>query len=387
MKRIFSFVKKEAVLCISGLLALISCFFVPPSLDYIKYIDFRVLIILFCLMLVVAGIRQTGIFTVICEKLLSKLRSVKTAGLVMVLLCFFMSMLLTNDVTLITLVPFTILMFEGIEGEKKESALILLLVLETLAANLGSMLTPMGNPQNLYLYSRFNLTVGEFIGIIFPYSLLSLILLVISVIIFIPDIKIQKPAERTKIKGKIKPALFILLFGVNLLTILRLLDERILLIIITAAILILEKRLFAKADYSLLLTFVFFFVFVGNFGAMPIMSEGLRSVMHGNETVVSVLLSQIISNVPAALLLSGLSDNVSALIIGTNIGGLGTLIASMASLITYKLYSASKGSKPKKFFMIFTVFNLCFLAIMIFLYYSLIELHINSISSVVVICR
>lgn len=367
MKKILSFVKKEAVLCVSGLLALVSCFFVPPSAAYIDYIDFRVLIILFCLMLVVAGIRETGIFTVICEKLLSKLHSVKSASLVMVLLSFFMSMLLTNDVTLITLVPFTLLMLEEIRSEKKPTAVIILLVLETLAANLGSMLTPMGNPQNLYLYSKYNLTMGEFIGIIFPYSLLSLILLVLSVYIFMPDIKIQKPAEATKLKGKSRSVLFILLFAVNMLTILRILDERVLLVIIAASVFTLEKRLFLKADYSLLLTFVFFFIFVGNFGAMPMMSESLRSIMCGNETVVSVILSQVISNVPAAILLSGLSDNASALIIGTNIGGLGTLIASMASLITYKLYSASAGSKSKSFFLIFTVFNLCYLAIMLIL--------------------
>lgn len=367
MKKILSFVKKEAVLCVSGLLALVSCFFVPPSAAYIDYIDFRVLIILFCLMLVVAGIRETGIFTVICEKLLSKLHSVKSASLVMVLLSFFMSMLLTNDVTLITLVPFTLLMLEEIRSEKKPTAVIILLVLETLAANLGSMLTPMGNPQNLYLYSKYNLTMGEFIGIIFPYSLLSLILLVLSVYIFMPDIKIQKPAEATKLKGKSRSVLFILLFAVNMLTILRILDERVLLVIIAASVFTLEKRLFLKADYSLLLTFVFFFIFVGNFGAMPMMSESLRSIMCGNETVVSVILSQVISNVPAAILLSGLSNNASALIIGTNIGGLGTLIASMASLITYKLYSASAGSKSKSFFLIFTVFNLCYLAIMLIL--------------------
>lgn len=368
MKKIITFVKKETVLCISGVLAVISCFIVPPSHAYAEYIDFRVLIILFCLMLVVAGIRKSGIFTVLCEGLLNKLHSIKAVGLVLVVLSFFMSMLLTNDVTLVTLVPFTLLMFEQIKGEKKASAEIFLLVLETLAANLGSMLTPMGNPQNLYLYSKFDLSIGEFFKIIFPYSLLSFIMLILSVFIFLPKLTTERPKEKTKIEGKLKPILYTVLFAVNMLTILRILDERILLLIIALAVLILDRKLFAKVDYSLLLTFVFFFIFVGNLGAIPALSEGLRNVFNGNEVGISVLLSQVISNVPAAILLSGLSDNAAALIIGTNLGGLGTLIASMASLITYKLYAGTKESNRKKYFLVFTLFNLCFLVVLGILY-------------------
>ena len=228
MKRILYFFKKETVLCVSGILALISCFIVPPSAAYAEYIDFRVLILLLCLMLVVAGIRKTGAFTVICEALLKRFHSVRTVGLVLVLLSFFMSMLLTNDVTLVTIVPFTLLMFERISGENKSRALIVLLVLETAAANLGSMLTPMGNPQNLYLYSKFDLSVGEFFGIVFPYSVLSLVILVVSVFLFLPVLKTEKPSGTTEIQGRVKAVLYILLFAVNMLTILRMLDERLL---------------------------------------------------------------------------------------------------------------------------------------------------------------
>lgn len=362
MKNIVRFIKKETVLCISGVLAIVSCFIVPPSAAYSDYIDFRTLILLLCLMLVVAGIRQTGAFTVICEALLKKFCSIKSVGLILVLLSFFMSMLLTNDVSLVTIIPFTLLMFEKISGEKKAHAEIVLLVLETAAANLGSMLTPMGNPQNLYLYSKFNLSIGEFFGIIFPYSALSLIMLVGSVFLFLPKLQTEKPDGTTKIQGRVKLILYILLFAVNMLTILRVLDEKILLVIVAAAVLVMDRKLFLKADYSLLLTFVFFFVFVGNMGSISVLSDGLRSVLLGNEVIISVLLSQVISNVPAAILLSGLSDNVNALIIGTNLGGLGTLIASMASLITYKFYTGSKGSSPKKYILVFTVFNLCYLA-------------------------
>lgn len=368
MNTVIKFIKKEAVLVISGILAVISCFFVPPSPAYIDYIDFRVLILLLCLMLVVAGIRQTGAFTVICEALLKKFRSIRSVGLMLVLLSFFMSMLLTNDVTLVTMIPFSLLMFERISGEKKARAEIFLLVLETAAANLGSMLTPMGNPQNLYLYSKFNLSMAEFLGIIFPYSALSLILLIFSVFAFLPKLKTEQPKGGEKIQGKIKLIMFILLFGANMLTILRILDEKILLAVVAAAVLMIDRKLFLKADYSLLLTFVFFFVFVGNMGAIPALSDKLQSILSGNEVGISVLLSQVISNVPAAILLSGLSGNGSALIIGTNLGGLGTLIASMASLITYKFYAGAKGSSPKKYILAFTVFNVCCLAVLIGLY-------------------
>ena len=369
MKRIVRFVKKEAVLCISGVLAVISCFIVPPSAAYAEYIDLRVLILLFCLMLVVAGIRQTGTFTVICETLLKKFRSIRTIGLLLVLLSFVMSMLLTNDVTLVTIVPFTLLMFDKISGEKKTRAMIVLLVLETAAANLGSMLTPMGNPQNLYLYSKFNLSIGEFFTIIFPYSALSLALLVGSVFLFLPKLRTEAPESTAKIQGRVKTVLFVILFAVNMLTILRILDDKILLAIVAAAVLIVDRKLFLQADYSLLLTFVFFFVFVGNLGSIPALSEGLQNILQGHEVGISVALSQVISNVPAAILLSGLSDNVNGLIIGTNLGGLGTLIASMASLITYKFYANAKGSSPKKYILVFTAFNVCYLAALLGLYF------------------
>lgn len=369
MNGVVKFIKKETVLCISGVLAAISCFIVPPSAAYAEYIDFRVLILLFCLMLVVAGIRQTGAFTVICEALLKKFRSIKSVGLILVLLSFFMSMLLTNDVTLVTIIPFTLLMFEKISGEKKARAEIFLLVLETAAANLGSMLTPMGNPQNLYLYSKFNLSMPEFLGIICPYSALSLIILIFSVFVFMPKLQTERPSGTEKIHGTIKLILFVLLFGANMLTILRILDEKILLAVVAAAVLIIDRKLFLKADYSLLLTFVFFFVFVGNMGAIPALSDNLQRILLGNEVGISVLLSQVISNVPAAILLSGLSDNAGSLIIGTNLGGLGTLIASMASLITYKFYAGFRDGSPKKYILVFTVFNLCCLAALGTLYF------------------
>lgn len=372
MKKVIEFFKKETVLCVSGVLAVISCFLVPPSAKYAEYIDFKTLILLLCLMLVVAGIRKTGAFTAVCEGILSKFNSIKPVGAVLTVLGFFVSMLLTNDVTLVTLVPFTLMLFENIpESPQKPRAEIILLVLETAAANLGSMLTPMGNPQNLYLYSKFNLSFGEFLRIIFPYSLASLALILISVFVFLPNLKLEdKHSTVTKITGKnrVNLIIFAVLFAVNMLTVLRILNEWILLAVIAAAVLIIDRKLFAEADHLLLLTFVFFFVFVGNLGALPALSEGLAKIFSGREVILSIILSQAISNVPAAILLSGISDNAAALIIGTDLGGLGTLIASMASLITYKFYAAKEKSSPKKYILIFTAFNIVYLGLLLILY-------------------
>ncbi len=368
MKRVVQFFRRETVLCISGLLAVGSAFAVPPGRAYLDYIDFRVLILLLCLMLTVAGIRQTGAFTVLCQGLLRRFRSLRTVGLLLVLLCFGLSMLLTNDVTLVTLVPFTLLLLESIPEKDTSRITIRLLVLETAAANLGSMLTPMGNPQNLYLYSRYSFSMQEFFCTIAPYSALSLLLLAGSAVLLLPAKPIAPRKAPARIEHPRRLGAYCLLFGVNLLTVLRILNPWILLGIICAGVLLLDRRLFLQADYSLLLTFVFFFVFVGNLGSIPALSGALQTLLEGRELLTAVLLSQAISNVPAAILLSGLTEKGSALLIGTNLGGLGTLIASMASLITYKLYAAVSGSKPRRYLAVFTICNLVYLGILLLLY-------------------
>ena len=365
MKQILQFVRREAVLCIAGALAIGSAFVVPPSGAYLDYIDFRVLILLLCLMLTVAGIRQTGAFTALCQGLLRPGHSVRMVGLLLVLLCFFLSMLLTNDVTLVTLVPFTLLLLEGIPRQDADRITIRLLVLETAAANLGSMLTPMGNP---YLYNRYGFSMGTFLSAIAPYSVLSLALLAGSCLLFLPVQPIDPPKAQSRIQSPGRLGAYCLLFGVNLLTVLRILNPWILLWVICIALLLLDRSLFRKADYSLLLTFVFFFIFVGNMGNIPALSGALQRFLQGRELLTAVLASQVISNVPAAILLSGLSENGRALLIGTNLGGLGTLIASMASLITYKLYAAAPGSQPKRYMGVFTLCNLAYLAALLLLY-------------------
>lgn len=360
---LYSFLKKETVLSISAILAFASAFFVPPSGGYIEYIDFRVLALLFCLMLVVAGMQGIGVFNYLGDRLLQKVRSTRQLTLLLVALCFFSGMFITNDVALITFVPFAVMVLT-MAGQ--ESLLIPVVVLQTIAANLGSMLTPIGNPQNLYLYSAFEVPIGTFLQYMLPLTAASALLLALAVL-FLKDHPLHpqngsSPAPQRPHKGKL--AAFLLLFAVCLACVVRILPWPVMLAVLGISILFLDRSLFAKADYFLLLTFVCFFLFIGNMEQIPAIADFLRSFIEKRELLLGVLFSQFISNVPAAILLSGFTENVRALLYGVNVGGLGTLIASLASVISFRLYGNSKGASKGAYVKAFTLYNLVFLLIL-----------------------
>ncbi len=343
MQTVVQFLRSQTVLVVSAVLALASCFLVPPSLSYVSYVDWRVLGLLFSLMAVVAGLRMAGTFRVLTEVLLRKVTSLRLIALLLVLLCFGFSMFLTNDVTLITLVPFTL----------------------TLAANLGSMLTPIGNPQNLYLYSEYDLSLGTFFRTMAPYTALSLVLLVVLTLVLVPA-GTASLSEGSSFHSFHRKTFFVYaaLFLLCLLSVARVLDWRITLVAVLAVVVIENYRLLRMVDYSLLFTFIFFFVFIGNVGSLPDVREFLENAVRGREVETGILASQVISNVPAALLLSKFTTDGARLLIGVNLGGLGTLIASMASLITYRFYAASTRALKGRYFLEFTLWNIVFLALL-----------------------
>lgn len=358
MTKIKEFIKSEIVLIISFVLALASAFIVKPSAEYIDYIDFRTLALLFCLMAVMAGLGRLGIFKLLAEKMLKLSGSTRSLCLVLSLLCFFSSMLITNDVALITFVPFSIVALH-ISG--KEKLLIPLVIIETVAANLGSMLTPIGNPQNLYLFSAFEMSTGDFFKAIYPYALLSLILVAVSAF-FIRNEKLEFNPDTETSKTNIKLCgIYVVLFIASLLTVFRVIPFEITFIVSLIAVLIFDRKTLSGVDYSLLLTFVFLFVFIGNLKNIDIVSDFLQGIVSGNEVLAGIASSQIFSNVPAAILLSGFTDNASDLLVGVNLGGLGTLIASMASLISFKYIVKEKVSSGK-YLLVFTAVNVVFLA-------------------------
>lgn len=365
MKILKNLIKNETVFCVSFLLAILSAFFVHPDAAYLTYPDYRTLALLFCLMIIVAGLQSLGIFSMLSQFLLKKVHGIRSLSLVMVLLCFFSSMVITNDVTLITFVPFTILIFR-MGGQVRR--VLKLIVLETIAANLGSMATPIGNPQNLYLYSVSDLTTAEFAWATLPYAGLSLLLLT-AVIIAAKDeplleIVVTEPVESPK-AGLLRSAIpFFALLILCLLVVFRLLPYQPVLICVMAAVLLLKRKLYLSVDYFLLLTFLCFFVFIGNMKRIPEINALLVSAVQGRELLVGILASQIISNVPAAILLSGFSSDFSSLLTGVNLGGLGTLIASLASLISFKFFSREYPDRKGAFLKEFTIWNLVFLAVL-----------------------
>lgn len=357
MIKIKKFIKSEIVLVISFVLACLSAFFVVPSKGYLEYIDFRTLGLLFCLMAVMAGLNGLGIFKLVAEKMLSKVKSINALSLILGLLCFFSSMIITNDVALITFVPFTI---TALKLSDKMDKLVWILTIETIAANLGSMLTPIGNPQNLYLFSSFNMSMNDFIVTILPYAILSFVLVVIFCLFTGKGEIDTKKNENRNSFSKLHIGIYFVLFALALLTVFRVIPYVITVLITIIVILIFDRKVILKVDYSLLFTFVFLFIFIGNLGEIKSISNFLMNIVNGNEVPVGVVSSQVFSNVPAAILLSKFTENAKDLLIGVNLGGLGTLIASMASLISFKFVAKEKIGTGK-YILTFTIVNIVFL--------------------------
>lgn len=366
VRKIVNFAKKETVLFAAVLLAFGSMVCVPPDMQYLSYIDYRVLALLFCLMTVMEGFKSTGFFAAVAGKLLEKVKTFRQLYLVLVFLCFFTSMWITNDVALLTFVPFTVLVLRmtGLEQE-----MIPVIVLQTIAANLGSMTTPVGNPQNLYLYSISGMGIGAFLQIMGPLTLISAGLIFLICLIH-KDFPVRQGMLGKEIVGVRKAGenqVLAVLFFISLLSVFRILSWQLLLLIVLASCIGIkafckEKYLPLKADFGLLLTFVAFFIFIGNMGRICVVREVLSQVLNGRELLISFLCSQMISNVPAAILLSGFTQEYRGLLQGVNIGGLGTLIASLASLISYKFFAAESEQTPAagtrgRYMLTFTIWN------------------------------
>jgi len=360
IRKIKNLVKNDTVLLIATLLAILSSIIIHPDLEYINYINYRVLAILMGLMIVMAGFKRMGVFTGVARGLLKLTGSVRSSSMVLVMLCFFFSMAITNDVALISFVPLTLEMLRLL---KREDLAIKIVALQTVAANLGSMATPIGNPQNLYLYDLMNISFGAFIKIMLVPTLLSLVFLIIAIFVSIKNEKLVTSGieSGSKLPTK-KLVIFVLLFILNVLTVLGIVPFYISLVVTVIVAFVLDKGSM-EIDYALLLTFVMFFIFIGNMQRIDSIVTMLNTFVAGRELEVGILFSQVISNVPAAMLLSPFSSSLPQLLYGVSLGGLGTLIASMASLISYKYIARSKSStiSSSKYLIYFTVVCIIFL--------------------------
>lgn len=357
---VWRFIKSEAVLCIAVLLAIISLFFVPPDEEYLGYIDYDTLALLFALMAVMKGFQSAGLFSYLAGKLLKRANTSRKLTAVLVFLPFFLSMVITNDVSLITFVPFGLTVLKAAGLEKRAVPVV---VLQTLAANLGSMLTPLGNPQNLYLYNSSGMGFGELVLIMLPYVALSGAGIA-GVVLLLKSEPAECPEIKTELGGAFPLTWPAVTFAICITALFGVIPKLIVAAAVLVFLLIFDRKTLAKVDYSLLGTFAALFIFIGNMGRIDVFRDFLSSVISGNEEIVAVLSSQIISNVPAALLLSGFSSAWSALIVGCNLGGLGTLIASMASLISYKAVAKEYPHLRAKYLLQFSIYNVIFLAVL-----------------------
>lgn len=356
------FFKKESVLCISGLLAVFSMLLVPPSVEYGGYIDLRVLSLLFCLMAVVVGFQECGVFTILAQKLLTGRKRLHILFLILVMLPFFCSMLVTNDVALITFVPFTIIILKTID---RTEYLIWIIILQTIAANLGSMAMPVGNPQNLFLYAKYSLTPQDFFTVMVPLTIVSLLALFIPIFFMKRETIEVQFDHREALRDPKRFLLFLALFFLCLLSVFRVLHYGILLAAVIFCLMLFDHKLFQRVDYALLLTFVFFFIFAGNMGQLEEVRSIIIALIEENALFSSLLASQFISNVPAAVLMANFTQDWHGLLLGTNIGGLGTPIASLASLISLKYYMKVENPKPLHYLGLFLIANIAGLMLLL----------------------
>lgn len=357
---ITAFVKKNAVMCIALIAAVITSFIIPPDNEYVGYFDYKTLTCLFCVLAVVCALKNINFFYMLARKVVRLFKTARMSILALVYITFIGSMLIANDMALLTFLP---LGYFVLTSTKKEKYMAFTFIMQNIAANLGGMLTPFGNPQNLYLYSKFNIPNIEFMQIMAPPFILSVILITVCCFIFMKP----EPLELSDEKIVLSPGrtiLYLCLFALSIAIVFRGIPYWIGLAIIPAVLIFADRKALKDVDYGLLFTFVFFFIFAGNMARIDAVRELFSTLLNKSTLLISVLSCQCISNVPSAILLSQFTGNYADLLVGVNIGGVGTLISSLASLITFREYVKHNPGKSGYYIGVFSAFNFAFLIIL-----------------------
>lgn len=358
---IFGFIKKNTVLCVALAAAIITSFIVPPDAKYLGYFDFKTLTCLFCILAVVCALKNVRFFEIIAQRIVALTGATRPAVLALVYITFIGSMLIANDMALLTFLP---LGYYVLSSTGKEQYMAFTFIMQNIAANLGGMLTPFGNPQNLYLYTKFNIPNGEFIGIMFlPFCVSVFLITVCCLFVKNEKITLSGNVKSEKIKWK-NTSVLLVLFAYSIAIVFRGVPFWTGLILIPLVLIIVDRRALKQVDYPLLLTFTAFFVFSGNMARIPAVKELFSALLNKSTLVFSVLCCQFISNVPSAILLSEFTSDYAQLLRGVNIGGAGTLIASLASLITFREYTKHFPAKVLSYIVLFSAFNFGFAAIL-----------------------
>lgn len=359
--KLAQFLRKNTVFIIALLAAVVTAFFVPPDAQYLSYFDWKTLSCLFCTLAVICALRNIHFFTVVAHKIVGMTGNIRRAIIAIIMITFIGSMLIANDMALLTFLPLGYHVLAS-SGQKKH--MVFTFIMQNIGANLGGMLTPFGNPQNLYLYNKFQIPTAKFMGIMaIPFAAAIFLILVCCLILTRPEpIRVENQEDDRLPVGR--TVLYLLLFAFSIVIVFRLISYYIGLIVIPAVLLFADRKALRNVDYFLLLTFACFFVFSGNMARIDGVNRVLSSLMAKNPLIVSIFSCQVISNVPSAILLSGFTTEYRALLYGVNIGGTGTLIASLASLITFRQYTALEPAGTKRYLGVFTLLNFLFLAVM-----------------------
>ncbi len=355
--KLVSFIKNNAVLCVAFVLALITSCIVPPDKAYVDYFDFKTLTCLFCVLAVVCALKNVRFFYALAQKIVSLFKTARLCVLALVYVTFIGSMLIANDMALLTFLP---LGYFVLSSTGKTKYMAVTFILQNIAANLGGMLTPFGNPQNLYLYTKFSIPTTEFMGIMLPHFLFSVALITLCCFLFVKSEPLTLEGEKITLPIP-RTAFYLGLFALSIVIVFRVIPYIIGLIVIVVSLLIADRKALKKVDYPLLFTFVFFFIFAGNMSRISAVRDLISSLLGKDALLISTLSCQLISNVPSAILLSQFTGNYSELLVGVNIGGVGTLISSLASLITFREYVKHNPKKTGYYIAVFSAFNFAFL--------------------------
>lgn len=357
INNILKFIKKNLVMFIALLAAIITVFFIPIDQEYLGYFDYKTLTCLFCTLAIVCALKNINFFYMLAHKVVELFKNARTSILVLVYITFIGSMLIANDMALLTFLP---LGYIVLTSTKKEKYMAFTFIMQNIAANLGGMLTPFGNPQNLYLYTKFNIPTIEFLQIMVIPFIVSIVLITICCLLFVKNEPLQIDDEKIKLEPK-RTIIYLLLFALSIIIVFRIIPYVVGLIVIPLFLIIMDKKALKMVDYPLLLTFVFFFIFAGNMARIDAIRNVISTLLNKNTLIFSTLSCQVISNVPSAILLSKFTTNYKDLLLGVNIGGVGTLIASLASLITFREYHKHNPNKTIYYILLFSAFNFAFL--------------------------
>jgi Na+/H+ antiporter NhaD/arsenite permease-like protein len=376
--RLITRIKKDPMLPVAILAALVSLIITPPSRDLLTAIDWHTLGILFMMLTVLEGFKQENLFGPLL-RLGSRFTTMASLSLFLIFGVFFTSMFVTNDVSLIIFVPLTIILFRSAGRERD---ILPVLTMENIAAIRGSLLMPFGSPQNLFLFEKSGMSALRFIWLMLPLCVSSGILLIIFVLVYFRKekgrrIEAKNPDQPLTAEGRVRRITYICLFVMVLAVIVSRTGYWVAsLVIFAAAILIVNRKLLRSVDYVLLVTFLCFFVFSSSIAANPSISTFLQKVVTGHEYVAVLLLSQVISNVPASIVLYPFSENFAGLIYGADTAGLCSLIGSLASIINYRIYVREYPGRGKDFLKVFTLVSWIFFVIVVIPGYLLARYHV-----------